>query len=105
MKFAYAKTKDKAEQGYYVDDNSATEYAADTISYGADRIKDKGIHQFNKQGQKSVKETQENIGKEKDKISAYPPNHRQRLLPKRHKKQHRRRNPPQSDVYLHSKPV
>ena len=71
MKSAYAKTRDKAEQGYYADDNSATEYAADRISYGADRIKDEGIHQFNKQGQKAVKETQENIGKAKDKISAY----------------------------------
>ena len=71
MKSAYAKTKDKAEQGYYADDNSATEYAADRISYGADRIKDEGIHQFNKQGQKAVKETQENIGKAKDKISVY----------------------------------
>lgn len=71
MKSAYAKTKDKAEQGCYADENSATEYAADRISYGVDRIKDEGIHQFNKQGQKAVKETQENIGKAKDKISAY----------------------------------
>ena len=71
MKSAYAKTKDKAEQGYYADENSATEYAADRLSYGADRIKDEGIHQFNKQGQKAVKETRENIGKAKDKISAY----------------------------------
>ena len=37
MKSAYAKTKDKAEQGYYADENSATEYAADRLSYGADR--------------------------------------------------------------------
>ena len=71
MKSAYAKTKDKAEQGYYADESSATEYAADRLSYGADRIKDEGIHQFNKQGQKAVKETRENIGKAKDKISAY----------------------------------
>ena len=63
MKSAYAKTKDKAEQGYYADESSATEYAADRLSYGADRIKDEGIHQFNKQGQKAVKETRENIGK------------------------------------------
>ena len=55
----------------YADENSATEYAADRLSYGADRIKDEGIHQFNKQGQKAVKETRENIGKAKDKISAY----------------------------------
>ena len=71
MKSAYAKTKDKAEQGYYADESSATEYAADRLSYGADRIKDEGIHQFNKQGQKAVKETRKNIGKAKDKISAY----------------------------------
>ena len=71
MKSAYAKTKDKAEQGYYADESSATEYAADRLSYGADRIKDEGIHQFNKQGQKAVKETRENIGKAKDKISSY----------------------------------
>ena len=71
MKSAYAKTKDKAEQGYYADESSATEYAAERLSYGADRIKDEGIHQFNKQGQKAVKETRENIGKAKDKISSY----------------------------------
>ena len=71
MKSAYAKTKDKAEQGYYADDNSATEYAADRISYGADRIKDESIHQFNKQGQKAFNETRENIGKAKDKINAF----------------------------------
>ena len=71
MKSAYAKTKDKAEQGYYADESSATEYAAERLSYGADRIKDEGIHQFNKQGKKAVKETRENIGKAKDKISSY----------------------------------
>ena len=71
MKSAYAKTKDKAEQGYYADESSATEYAADRLSYGADRIKDEGIHQFNKQGQKAFKETRKNIGKAKDKISSY----------------------------------
>ena len=78
MKSAYAKTKDKAEQGYYADESSATEYAADRLSYGADRIKDEGIHQFNKQGQKAVKETRENIGKAKDKISAYKQKRRQK---------------------------
>ena len=68
MKSAYVGIKEKAEQGYYVDENSATEYAADRISYAADRVKDEGIHQFNKQGQKAVKTTQENISKAKDKI-------------------------------------
>lgn len=71
MKSAYAKTKEKAEQGYYVDESSATEYAADKLSYGADRIKDEGIHQFNKQGQKSVQTTKENIVKAKDKVSEF----------------------------------
>lgn len=68
MKSAYVGIKDKAEQGYYADESSATEYAADRISYAADRVKDEGIHQFNKQGQKAVKTTQENISKAKDKI-------------------------------------
>lgn len=71
MKSAYAKTKDKAEQGYYAEENSATEYAADKISHTADRVKDEGIHQFNKQGQKSVQTTKENIVKAKDKVSDF----------------------------------
>ena len=69
MKSAYVGIKEKAEQGYYADENSATEYAADRISFAADRAKDEGVHQFNKQGQKAVKTTQENIGKAKDKIT------------------------------------
>ena len=71
MKSAYVGIKEKAEQGYYADENSATEYATDRISFAADRVKDEGIHQFNKQGQKAVKTTQENIGKAKDKITDF----------------------------------
>ena len=71
MKSAYVGIKDKAEQGYYADESSATEYAADRISFAADRVKDEGIHQFNKQGQKAVKTTQDNIGKAKDKITDF----------------------------------
>ena len=71
MKSAYVGIKEKAEQGYYADENSATEYDADRISYAADRVKDEGIHQFNKQGQKAVKTTQENIGKAKVKITDF----------------------------------
>ena len=52
MKSAYSKIKSKAEQGYYADENSATEYAADKVSTASERITDEGIHQFNKQGQK-----------------------------------------------------
>lgn len=53
MKAAYAKTKEKAEQGYYAEESSATEYAADKVSYASERIAGEGAHQFNKQGQKS----------------------------------------------------
>ena len=71
MKSAYVGIKDKAEQGYYADESSATEYATDRISFAADRVKDEGIHQFNKQGQKAVKTTQDNIDKAKDKITDF----------------------------------
>lgn len=71
MKAAYAKTKDKAEQGYSADENSPTEYAADRVSNSAHRIKDEGVHQFNKQGQKGVQTTKENIVKAKDKIADF----------------------------------
>ena len=71
MKSAYAKTKDKAEQGYYAEEHSATEYAADKTSYGAGRIKDEGIHQFNKQGQKAVQTTKGNAVRAKDKLADF----------------------------------
>ena len=71
MKSAYAKTKDKAEQGYYADESSATEYAADRVSCASERVTEEGVHQFNKQGQKSIQTTKENIGKTKDKIADF----------------------------------
>ena len=71
MKSAYAKTKDKAEQGYYAEENSPTEYASDKVSHASGRIRDEGIHQFNKQGQKNVQTTKENIGRAKDKIAEF----------------------------------
>lgn len=71
MKAAYAKTKDKAEQGYYVDESSATEYTSDKVSYTAERVTEEGVHQFNKQGQKGVQTTKENIVKAKDKIADF----------------------------------
>ena len=71
MKSAYAKTKDKAEQGYYADESSATEYAADRVSCASERVTEEGVHQFNKQGQKSIQTTQESIGKTKDKIADF----------------------------------
>ena len=71
MKAAYAKTKDKAEQGYYVDESSATDYASDKVSYTAERVTEEGVHQFNKQGQKGVQTTKENIVKAKDGIADF----------------------------------
>ena len=70
MKAAYAKTKDKAEQGYYVDESSATEYASDKVSYTAERVTEEGVHQFNKQGKKGVQTTKENIVKAKDTVAS-----------------------------------
>ena len=71
MKAAYAKTKEKAEQGYYAEESSATEYAADKVSYASERIAGEGVHQFNKQGQKSVQTTKENIIKAKEKVEGF----------------------------------
>ena len=71
MKAAYAKTKEKAKQGYYAEESSATEYAADKVSYASERIAGEGAHQFNKQGQKSVQTTKENIIKAKDKVEDF----------------------------------
>ena len=71
MKAAYAKTKEKAEQGYYAEESSATEYAADKVSHASERIAGEGVHQFNKQGQKSVQTTKENIIKAKDKVEDF----------------------------------
>ena len=71
MKSAYAKTKDKAEHGYYAEENSPNEYATVRVSGSMERTAKQGVHQFNKQGQKSVKETKENIIKGKDKIADF----------------------------------
>lgn len=71
MKSAYAKTKDKAENSYYADENSATEYATDRVSGTAERETRDGIHQFDKKGRKAVGDTRENIGKAKDKLSDF----------------------------------
>jgi len=71
MKSSYAKTKEKAEHGLYSDENSATEYATDKVSHATGRISEKGVHQFDKQGRKSVRNTKENIIKAKDKAADF----------------------------------
>ena len=71
MKAAYAKTKDKAEQSYYAEENSATEYAADKVSHTTERVTTESVYQFDKQGQKGVRTTRENIVKAKDKVADF----------------------------------
>ena len=68
MKNAYAKTKDKAEQSFYAEEGSAAEYAADRVSHTGERAAGEGIYQFDKQGQKGVHTTKENIVRAKDKV-------------------------------------
>lgn len=71
MKSAYAKTKDKAEQGYYTEENSVSEYAADKVSHTTERVTAEGVYQFDKQGQKGVRTTRENVVKAKDKVADF----------------------------------
>ena len=87
MKTAYAKTKEKAEQGYYAEENSPTEYAADRVSHTSERVADEGVHQFNKHGQKAVRETRENIGKAKDKIADFKTRRAMKAAEQRHTQQ------------------
>lgn len=71
MKNAYAKTKDKAEQSCYAEEGSAAEYAADRVSHTAERAVTEGAYQLDKQGQKGVRTTKENIVKAKDKAADF----------------------------------
>ena len=71
MKSAYAGIKDKAEQGCYAEENSATEYATDRVSGSTKRVIKEGIYQFDKQGQKGVQTTKENVRLAKDKIADF----------------------------------
>ena len=88
MKAAYAKTKDKAEQGYYADESSATEYASDKVSYTAERVTEEGVHQFNKQGKKGVQTTKENIVKAKDGIADFKTKRAMKSAEKRREQSH-----------------
>lgn len=71
MKSAYAGIKSKGEQEYYGEKNSPEEYASDRVSRAVGCIRNEGIHQLNRQGQKSVQITRENIGRAKDKIEFF----------------------------------
>lgn len=71
MKSAYVGVKEKTEQGDGMEENSPAEYASGKVFHAMERIKEEGVHQFNRQGQKSVQITRENIGKARDKIDDF----------------------------------
>ena len=70
FKDTIVRTKEKAEQSVS-DDINSVEYASNKIKFATNRAVDEGIHQFNKQGQKSLMKTKENYQKAKVKIKAF----------------------------------
>ena len=70
FKDTIVRTKEKAEESVSSDINSV-EYASNKIKFATNRTVDEGIHQFNKQGQKSLMKTKENYQKTKVKIKAF----------------------------------
>ena len=67
FKDTIVRTKEKAEESVS-NDTSANEYANNKIKFATNRAVDEGVHQFNKQGQKSLMKTKENYQKSKAKI-------------------------------------
>ncbi len=70
FKDTIVRTKEKAEESVS-DDINSVEYASDKIKFATNRTVDEGIHQFNKQWQKSLMKTKENYQKTKVKIKAF----------------------------------
>ena len=70
FKDAIVRTKEKAEESVS-DDINSVEYASNKIKFATNRTVDEGIHQLNKQGQKSLMKTKENYQKAKVKIKAF----------------------------------
>ena len=70
FKDTIVRTKEKAEESVSNDINT-NEYASNKIKFATNRGVDEGIHQFNKQGQKSLMKTKENYQKSKAKIKAF----------------------------------
>ena len=71
MKSAFIQTKEKAEHSVYTQEGSAEEYASNRLESGIDRASHEAIHQFDKQGQKGVQRTKQNIVKAKDGIQKF----------------------------------
>ena len=70
FKDTIVRTKEKAEESVS-NDISSNEYASNKIMFATNRAVDEGVHQFNKQGQKSLMKTKENYQKSKAKIKAF----------------------------------
>jgi len=70
IKNTTVQTKKKAEQGISSYDNSPNEYATDHTEQSLGAVKDKVIYEFNKQGQKGIEETKQNISKARDFIQS-----------------------------------
>ena len=62
FKDTIVRTKEKAEESVS-DDINSVEYASNKIKFATNRTVDEGIHQLNKQGQKSLMKTKENYQK------------------------------------------
>lgn len=71
MKHAYITTKEKAEHSTQAAENSLDEYASSKYESAVDTTIHEGIHQFDKAGRKSVKNTKENYQKAKDSIQTF----------------------------------
>lgn len=67
FKDTIVRTKEKSEESVSNDIN-ANEYASNKIKFATNRGVDESVHQFNKQGQKSLMKTKENYQKLKAKI-------------------------------------
>ena len=67
FKDTIVRTKEKTEESVSNDIN-ANEYASNKIKFATNRGIDESVHQFNKQGQKSLMKTKENYQKSKAKI-------------------------------------
>lgn len=70
FKDTIVRTKEKAEESVSNDIN-ANKYASNKIKFATNRGVDESVHQFNKQGQKSLMKTKENYQKSKAKIKAF----------------------------------
>ena len=67
FKDTIVRTKEKTEESVS-NDITSEEYASNKIKFATNRGVDEGVHQFNKQGQKSLMKTKENYQKSKAKI-------------------------------------